>query len=113
MIGSTRPGRGHPAPQRSRLRLGGISIPQEQVQLMRIQAHRSARTGHRPAGKAALGQALVAKPEPLAIVSQTADGMAPPRTEEKERAGKRIAAQGLTAERGQSIDPLAIIPSSE
>jgi len=83
------------------------------MQLMRVQAQGGTGGGFGPAREAPLRKPFLQNPKALAIVRQTLDGMATTRTEYEERTGLRIAPQGLTAERRQTINALAVIPLTE
>src|SRR5664279_4012592 len=74
---------------------------------MRIQAERSARTGFGPGRETAARESLLANPKSLAVVTQTLDGVATPRTEYKERAAQRVAGEHLPTECRQAVDALA------
>jgi hypothetical protein len=101
--------RAHGPPQRSGVGLGGIAVPQQQVQLMGIEAQGALRAGFRPAPEAALRKPFLAEPESLPVVRQALEGVPPARAEDEERAAERIRRQCLTAECGQSIDAFAEI----
>jgi len=101
------PRRGDPSPQRGGVRLSGIAIPQQQVQLVRVQAQRGASTGGGPAGETTLGEALVADPEPLTVVGQAFDGVPAARAEHEQRARKRVVGQRLPAQGRQAVDAFA------
>jgi hypothetical protein len=71
---------------------------------MRIQAQAGVRVGFGPAGEPALREPFLTNPKPLPVVSQTLDGVAAARAENKERAAERVAGQYLTTKSRQTID---------
>src|SRR6266581_4497041 len=78
-------GRGDWPPQRCGAGLGGIPVPQQQVQLMRIEPDAALSVRLRPVLEAALRESLLAEPETLAVVGQNFDRVTTPRTENKQR----------------------------
>ena len=90
-----------------------IAVPQQQMQLMRVQAQGSTGAGFGPPREAALRKPLLQNPKALAVIGQTLDGVPTTRTKDEERTGLRVATQCLTAERCQAINAFTVIPSSE
>jgi hypothetical protein len=84
--------------------LSRIAVPQQQMQLMRVQAQGSTGAGFGPPREAALRKPLLQNPKALAVVGQTLDGVPTTRTEYEERTGLRVVTQCLTTERGQAIN---------
>jgi len=99
----------HRPPQRRRARLGGISVPQQQMQLMGIEPHDALLVGFRPGLEAPLRKPFLAEPESLAVVRQTLQGVAATRTKDKKRAAERVAGQRLAAQGCEAIDTFAEI----
>jgi hypothetical protein len=60
-------------------------------------------------GELPLRKAFLRQSKTLAIVHQTLDGVASPRTENKERTTQRVAGKSLTTKGGQTVDAFAKI----
>ena len=63
----------HPAPQGSGVNGAGIPVPQQQMQLMRIQRASAAAIGFGPSGEAPLRKPFLAEPKTLTVVHQAFD----------------------------------------
>src|SRR6476660_1150011 len=99
----------NPPPHGRRVPAGGIAIPEQQLELVRIQAGGRLGAVLRPPLETALGKPLLAQPESLTVVNQNFQGSAPAAGKDKQRPLQRFALQLLTAKSGQAVDALAKI----
>ena len=76
---------------------------------MGIQAQSAVAIDFGPSCEAPLRKPFLAEPKTLTVIDQTFDGVTTTRTKDEERAAKRIARKGLTAESRQTVDAFAEI----
>ena len=87
----------------------GIPVPQQQMQLMRIQRASAAAIGFGPSGEAPLRKPFLAEPKTLTVVDQAFDGVTTTRTKDKECPAQWVAGKSLTAQGCQAVDAFAEI----
>lgn len=86
-----------------------IAVPQQKLQLVDGQNADTIRTLIRPPLKRPLGQTLLAKPEPLAVIHQRLDRCRSMIPKHKNAARKRVRSQNMPADPRQSVNPFAEI----
>ena len=84
--------------------IAGIAVPEQKLQLVDGQHADPAIALIGPPAKCPLGQSLMTKPEPLAIIGQYPDGSLSPVPENKDSARKVVHVQGLPANTGQAVN---------
>src|SRR5213593_963355 len=94
--------RRHWPPHRRCARTLRVTVPHKELELVRIECTGGVPAGSGPPAKPALGQALVAKPHPLAVVHKDAQRRAPAIAEDERRATEWI---GLHASRHKHARP--------
>src|SRR5262249_55902983 len=106
-LGKGSGGRPHGPPVGDRAGAGGVAGREQDQELMGSQLLGGARRGVRPPGEAALGEALVAQPEPLAVVHQYLQRRPTAIAKDEDGAGERVFVKGLLAESRQAVDAAA------
>jgi len=86
-----------------------IAVPQQKLQLVDGQNADTIRALIRPPLKPPLGQTLLAKPEPLAVIHQRLDLCRSMIPKYKNAARKRVRSQNMPADPRQSVNPFAEI----
>src|SRR5215207_9199465 len=94
----------NPPPHGGGFPAGGIAIPEQQLQLVRVQAGGRLGAVLRPPLETALGKALLAQPESLAVINQNFQGSASAAGKDKQRPLQRFALELLAAKSGQTVD---------
>src|SRR6266536_2982039 len=109
VLGANLSGRRNRPPQRSRLGAAGIAIPQEQLELMHIQAQGGLLADTGPPAKSALRKALLTEPVALTVIAQNLQGPSPPIREDEQSAGDWVGIEPLAANSHQPVDAFAEI----
>ena len=86
-----------------------IAIPQQKLQLVDGQNADTIRALIRPPLKRPLGQTLLAKPEPLAVIHQRLDRCRSMIPKHKDAARKGVRSQYMPTDLRQSVNPFAEI----
>jgi hypothetical protein len=102
---STRHGYG--SPERRSFSLSRIAVPEQQLQLMRLDPAHSLSAFRRPPSEPAFRQAFLAKPKTLPVVRENLDRFAIATAEYEEGTTKWFGLQLLATHRHQAIDALA------
>ena len=92
------------APRGSDLRPARIAVPQQQLQLMRLQRLRRTETLGPPT-KFPSRQTLVHHPKSLTVVDQESNRRGSPVAKNEDRPAERVSRQHLPAEPGQTVNP--------
>src|SRR5262245_17099877 len=103
-LGKRSGGRPYGPPVGDRAGAGGVAGREQDQELMSRQLLGAGRRGGRPEGEAALGEPLVAQPEPLAVVHQHLQRGPSAIAKDEDGAGERVFVKGLLAESRQAVD---------
>src|SRR5438874_3315140 len=99
----------HRPPHRRGGNLRRISVPQQQMQLMRIQPAGGPIAAGRPPGEAPARKAFLRQPKSLTVIDQQLERPPAAIAEHDQSPAHRIGSQGLTTQPGQTVDAFAEI----